>query len=1012
MFLANRHQPRFEPIHGRIRWLVIVCTLPVWILAGLIGYVAYERERGDLRDQAQQLAGGLLQDMQKDLAANEAVLHVLALSPEIDRADFAAFHRQAQEALRHTSGFTLVLTDPSGQQVVNLLRTYGTALPRHADPDLLQRTLASGRTTFSDVHLGGATNTPVVSMEVPVLRTGKPVYALALGLDARYLDVILRQQTVPTNWVVSILDSQGKVIARNREADKFVGRPSRSELLRDFQGLQQGFIDLQTQAGEATLAVLRRSAVSGWAVVIELPEQALLADLRREFGGYALLGSVLLGLGLWLAGAMGRRWITRPVQALIQPALAIGHGDAVAIPRLPLQEIDAVGQALQQVQQRLAEQNAQRERAEVEERRMRLAAQEADMALRVSEQRFRLAMEAGTTVAFTMDRELRYTWVHSCQVGFDDKALLGKTEFDLFTADTARVLTALYREVISSGAGLRRDVMVRSLAKPVDQHFDLIVEPMLGAGHEVCGIICAAIDISRRVAAEASMQRLAAEVLRSEQRLSRAQRIASLGSWELDLVAPYQLVWSDETYRIFGLQPQEFAASYEAFLDCVHPDDRATVDRAYTDSLRDGMDGYEVEHRIVRKSTGEIRAVHEKCAHVRDASGQMLRSVGMVQDVTERKKVEQALHAAKIEAERANLAKSRFLAAASHDLRQPLAALAMYVGSLKYSLTPQDGTLLRHMKDCVGSLSEMLTNLLDLSKLEAGVVQPEMTDFPVADAFASVVSVFSPEAREKGIYLRCVDTPLVARSDAVLFNRIVCNLVSNAVRYTDRGGVLIGCRRRQGRVWVEVWDSGIGFPEDRLDEIFDEFVQLREDERNRDKGSGLGLAIVAKTAALLGLQLRVRSWAGRGSMFAVELPLGGTLDRPGRVAAPTRPLRIGLVDDDAYVLQALDYSLRAAGNDVVPAFSREELMTRLDGAAPDIVISDYRLSGGETGAQVASSLREAFGAALPIIIMTGDTDARLAQQLLDEHVTVRHKPVDFDALQACIAAMTEVHHTV
>lgn len=358
---------------------------------------------------------------------------------------------------------------------------------------------------------------------------------------------------------------------------------------------------------------------------------------------------------------------------------------------------------------------------------------------------------------------------------------------------------------------------------------------------------------------------------------------------------------------------------------------------------------------------------------------------------------------AKAEAERANTAKSRFLAAASHDLRQPLSALALYVGVLKSKLADDDAPLARNMEDCVGSLSGLLTNLLDVSKLDAGVVVPQIGDFGVGELLARIVSTQAPKARLKNLHLRYVPSKLTARTDAVLFARLLGNLVANAVHYTETGGVVIGCRRRQGRIWVEVWDSGIGIPKHRTSEIFEEFVRLGGAAHKG--GSGLGLAIVAKTAALLGLALRVESRLGRGSMFAVELPPGGGVGTAAAAATPCREKRIALVEDNASVATALICALENIGHCVIAARSGAELLARLK-AAPDIVISDYRLGSGETGYDVIESVRAIHGEDLPAVIVTADTDPQLTRSMVERAIPVHYKPVQIEALQECIAELT------
>lgn len=355
---------------------------------------------------------------------------------------------------------------------------------------------------------------------------------------------------------------------------------------------------------------------------------------------------------------------------------------------------------------------------------------------------------------------------------------------------------------------------------------------------------------------------------------------------------------------------------------------------------------------------------------------------------------------AKKEAELANSAKSRFLAAASHDLRQPLTAVKLYAGLLKRKLDTKDQPMLVSMEQCVESLCDLLSKLLDLSKLEAGVVEPCERDFALDDVLATMFAAFSPAAEAKGLRLRYRPAGLVARTDPVLFRRILSNLLDNAIHYTQRGGVLVACRHHKARQWVEVWDTGIGVQEDKIDEIFEEFKQLGDGARTR--GSGLGLAIAAKTAALLGLEIRVRSRANRGSMFAIEFPLGST----NSVASPpmgrivTQSKRIGIVEDNPHVLNALVHMMREAGHSVVAAPSGNELLLRLGGYPPDVIVSDYRLAAGKTGFDVISSIRMAFDKNLPAVIITGDTDPALIRSMAKMGIMILHKPLTLEDVLA------------
>ena len=388
-----------------------------------------------------------------------------------------------------------------------------------------------------------------------------------------------------------------------------------------------------------------------------------------------------------------------------------------------------------------------------------------------------------------------------------------------------------------------------------------------------------------------------------------------------------------------------------------------------------------------------------------DGSGQIGGIIISAEDITARKLAEDQLRFAVADAERANMAKSRFLAAASHDLRQPLAALSIYAGSLKGHVTPKGETLLANLSDCVDSLSELLVDLLDLSKLDAGVVSPNLRDFSLSEVLDPLLAAHEPSAMLKGLQLRYLPSAMVVRSDPVLLRRIIGNLLSNAVRYTEQGGVLVACRRQNGKVWLEVWDTGIGIAAENAAEIFEEFKQL---DQARTRGSGLGLAIVARTASLLGLAIRMQSRPGRGSLFAIELLPGLPLTEAPPAVTPVaafRVLNVALVEDSKVVREAITFSLQYAGHRVTSAATGADLRELLRDMTPDILVADYRLPHDETGFNVIESLR-AKTRNLPAILLTGDTDPRLVREMAEHGVAVLHKPVDLETLLAYLDELT------
>lgn len=372
-------------------------------------------------------------------------------------------------------------------------------------------------------------------------------------------------------------------------------------------------------------------------------------------------------------------------------------------------------------------------------------------------------------------------------------------------------------------------------------------------------------------------------------------------------------------------------------------------------------------------------------------------------DITQLKIAELEANIAKEEAERASGAKSRFLAAASHDLRQPMAAIALYVDELSKSVQGQNHELVQNIQRCVDGMSGLLADLLDVSKFDAGVVSVNKEDFKLHDFLDEIRSTHLSQARDKGLELRIRECSCYGFTDVGQAKRIINNVVSNAIKYTEKGGILIACRHVDGKQWIQVWDTGIGIPKGQTSIIFEEFKQLGDDARN--KGSGLGLAIVAKACALLGLEIRVSSVLGRGSMFAVEIPEGQLTKEPvekkNYLPAPQR-IDIMLVEDNLDLLQAMSYAFSRAGYTVYAGQSYAEALEEVGSVAPDIFISDYRLANQLTGLDAITDLHEHFGRKIPSILITGDTDPDLIKKMYGSGVIVMHKPVRIPAIKEAI----------
>jgi signal transduction histidine kinase len=367
--------------------------------------------------------------------------------------------------------------------------------------------------------------------------------------------------------------------------------------------------------------------------------------------------------------------------------------------------------------------------------------------------------------------------------------------------------------------------------------------------------------------------------------------------------------------------------------------------------------------------------------------------------------VTQELRLQKDQAENATLAKSRFLAAASHDLRQPSHALGMFVARLgQLPMEPQMRQLVNNMEASVQATQDLLDGLLDLSRLDAGKVPVRMGAVNLHALLDAVHIALHSMADAKGLRLRIRPTPLWGRSDALLLQRMLFNLVVNAIRYTERGTVLVACRLQDGgnRVRIEVRDSGIGIPAEHHEDIFKEFYQLANRAGDRNFGLGLGLNIVQRSANLLGHPLGLHSQLGCGTRFTITLAReqpDATLPQTPAQSPPSTPgdltgMQVLLIEDNANARAAVRDLLQSWGCQVREAANRAEALRQMqDGGAPDVVVSDYHLGASETGLDCIAALRAQAGAELPACLMSGETHADFLQQVQDAGLPLLHKPV-------------------
>ncbi len=369
--------------------------------------------------------------------------------------------------------------------------------------------------------------------------------------------------------------------------------------------------------------------------------------------------------------------------------------------------------------------------------------------------------------------------------------------------------------------------------------------------------------------------------------------------------------------------------------------------------------------------------------------------------------------AAREQAEQASIAKSRFFAAASHDLRQPLHSLGLFTSALDEHLTsPQARGTARSIRESITALESLFDSLLDLSRLDAGVVTVQPRNVGLQALFDRLAREFHGEAVERELRLRFVPTRAVVRTDPLLLERILINLVANALHYTQHGGVAVGVRRRRGRAAIEVHDTGVGIPPEKQALVFEEFYQVNNPGRDRRRGLGLGLAIVQRLAHMLDHPLRLRSTPGRGSCFSIELPLA---DGPADAPVEELPMiddevlhgvRALVLDDDMMVRDGTAALLRQWGAQPRTAHSGAEASRALDdGFLPDVMIVDMRLGEARDGIDVINSLRGRLRRNTPALLVSGDTGAAELARVRSSGIPLLTKPVAPAKLRAMLRAV-------
>ncbi len=499
-------------------------------------------------------------------------------------------------------------------------------------------------------------------------------------------------------------------------------------------------------------------------------------------------------------------------------------------------------------------------------------------------------------------------------------------------------------------------------------------------------------------------------ILERERRLEEALRAGGVITLDWNLQTGL-IGLSPNAAEILGLGPRQSLSSAE-WIGCIHPDDRPSVTARLTEARLDDL-SHSITFRFVRPDgSGEVWLEQVAITHV-DSAAKPVRITGLTTDITERRRFEEEISRAWQSAELADRAKTSFLSAASHDLRQPLQTLRFLQGALGQHTGDGEGRdLVGGMGRSLDTMSSILTSLLDVNRLEAGNLRPCKSDFAINEIFDSLAADFSDSTTDKGLRWRVVRSGLLVRSDKRMLETMMRNLLSNALRYTDRGRILLGCRRVGDKVRIEVWDSGIGITQDQLPHIFLEYYQVSPEERG---GFGLGLAIVRRLGEMLDHAIGVRSTPGMGTVISIEVPRGDTNGAaPERAQTPRykngdfRGI-ILVVEDEASVRASISRLLKARGIEaIVVATAADALMgVRRQEIRPDLLLCDYNLRGSTNGVATVKDLRAALGRNIPAIVMTGDVRSEIVDRIAAQGISVLLKPFLADEFLRCVARLSQ-----
>ncbi|MES2899212.1 MAG: response regulator [Pseudomonadota bacterium] len=992
--------------------------IPTIIGFAALTYDSFKRERGSLLEDAHRMAQSLLMSVERDLQTAETAARALASSPSLAAGDLKAFHAQARSILRpELSATAFVLSDAEGRQLMNTRLAFGLALPANANAEMIRRAFKTGDATTSDLSRSSAAHPWVASVDVPVYRDGEVIYILSAQLGPERLRSLIDDLDLPRHWIAGILDSKHTFVARSINAEKYIGRSSTAQLQNALNESNGGAAEMTTLEGLRMLTVFSRSPERRWSATLGVPRDAAYEALRGSISNVVLSVAALLTIGFITAWIIGGK-IGRSVRALRTPAVALGRGEAVTIPRLDIREAAEVGEALKQVETELT-----RYRSGLEE----LVRERTDELERANALLKTVYATAPAGMAL-LDCDLRVVMVNDYLAAINDKTVaehIGRTLPEILGPLGVEYEKA-YRQV--------RDTRMPLVAQEgrgevprdpgVEHHWVVSYHPVFDGDNTLIGISAVVLDVSELRSLSDKLRDVNEQFHAVYELSNDAHMLATLGDGFISC--------NSAAARMFGCESVEQFLSVppSALSPELQPDGRRS-DRLAGKFMRRALDtgSYQFEwlHRRI-----DGAQFHADVLLTRLTMGGKGVIQATVRDISARIAAEQRLQSlneqltqALDRAEMASSAKSEFLANMSHEIRTPMNAIMGLARLLDESpLARRERSYVAKIKTSTRSLLGILNDVLDFSKIEADQLMLEYTSFAIDQVLASISVLLAPNAAAKGLELVFVvdpDVPLHLVGDSMRLEQVLLNLVSNAIKFTEQGEVVLSVRRRSESddsivLDFAVRDTGIGIAAEKQAHMFDPFSQGDSSTSRRYGGTGLGLTICRRLVGLMGGSIHVESELGQGATFHFDSSFG---IHPGALSASLPPLpglqecKVLVVDDNASSRASIAAHCTWFGWYAGQAASGAEALDMLRSAsaakAPyDFLFIDAAMPELD-GVSVITYASADAGIAMPrCALMVGEDTREKILSLADGIAldAVLNKPVTRDAL---IAAILEMH---